>query len=64
MAMKRSLLLLCFTCSAAICFGQTHLLSYDDLKYLLTNNLQKADTFMMAKGYLVTSKNNDTKNRS
>jgi len=64
MAMKRSLLFICFTCSVSICFGQKHLLSYDDLKFLLINNLQRADTFMMAKGYQITNKDNDTKNRS
>jgi hypothetical protein len=62
--MKKLLLALCFTCVATLCFGQKHLLSYDDLKFLLINNLQKADTFMMAKEYLSAGKNNDTKNRS
>ncbi|MGZ3751429.1 MAG: hypothetical protein ACXVB0_12370 [Mucilaginibacter sp.] len=62
--MKKTLLLILLCCSATICFGQKHLLSYDDLKFLLINNLGKADTFMMAKGYQITSKNNNTKNRS
>jgi len=62
--MKKLALLIGFTCSAVICFGQTHLLSYDDLKFLLTNNLQKTDTFMMAKGYLSVGKKNNTNNRS
>ncbi len=62
--MKKLVLLVGFTCSVTICFGQSHLLSYDDLKFLLINNLQKADTFMMAKGYLSTGKKNNTNNRS
>lgn len=62
--MKKILLLVVFSCSVTYCFGQKHLLSYDDLKFLLINNLQKADTFMMAKGYLITGKNNNTKNRN
>jgi len=62
--MKKLLLLASFTLSATICFGQKHLLSYDDLKFLLINNLPKTDTFMMAKGYVIASKNNNTKNRS
>jgi hypothetical protein len=62
--MKKILLLIGFTCSVTLCFGQKHLLSYDDVKFLLINNLQKADTFMMAKGYQIASKNNNTKNRS
>ena len=62
--MKKALLLIALSCSVSLCFGQKHLLSYDDLKFLLINNLQKADTFMMAKGYTIAGKNNDTKNRS
>jgi hypothetical protein len=62
--MKKLLLVMCFMCSVTLCFGQKHLLSYDDLKFLLINNLERADTFMMAKGYLSTGKGNNTKNRS
>lgn len=62
--MKKLLLLISFTCSVTLSFGQKHLLSYDDLKFLVINNLQKADTFMMAKGYKFTGKNTSAKNRS
>jgi hypothetical protein len=61
--MKRLLLVAIFSFSASLSFGQKGLLSYDDLKYLVHNNIQKADTFLMAKGYTITKKNNDTKNR-
>ena len=62
--MRKLFLLLVFTVCGTLCFGQKNLLSYDDLKYLLTNNLQKTDTFMMAKGYEITVKNNKTNNRT
>jgi hypothetical protein len=62
--MKKLFLFVVFTVSATFCFGQKNLLSYDDLKYLLINNLQKTDTFMMAKGYQVTVKNTKTNNRT
>jgi hypothetical protein len=62
--MKKLLLLLVFTVSGTLCFAQKNLLSYDDLKYLLINNLQKTDTFMMAKGYEVKVKNVKSGNRT
>jgi len=62
--MKKLVLSVVFTCSAVLCFGQKHLLSYEDVKFLLINNLEKADTFMMAKGYQVITKKNNNKNRS
>lgn len=46
------------------CFSQKNLISYDDIKYLLHNNLFHADTFLMAKGYTLTKKDNANKNRS
>jgi hypothetical protein len=42
-------------------FSQKSLISYDDIKYLLNNNIHQADTFLVAKGYIVTKKDNDTK---
>lgn len=61
--MKTPLTFLLFIFIAVSGFAQKQLISYEDLKYLLHNNLQQADTFLMAKGYTATSKNNDTKNR-
>jgi predicted house-cleaning NTP pyrophosphatase (Maf/HAM1 superfamily) len=43
--------------------SQRSLVSYDDIKYLLHNNIHQADTFLSAKGYIITKKDNDTKNR-
>lgn len=41
-------MLCCFT---ALAHGQQKFLSYEDLVYLETNNLQKANDFMQSKGY-------------
>jgi hypothetical protein len=61
--MKKPALLILLMLSATICFAQKNLLSYEDLKYLLTNSLPKTDTFMMAKGYQVRIKDTKTNNR-
>src|SRR4051812_20442748 len=53
--MKKLLLIAALCCTTFFCRAQQQLLSYDDMVYLVTNNLQKADDFMTAKGY--TSKN-------
>ena len=57
-------LLVYLALSGVLCFGQKHLLSYDDLKLVLINNLQKTDTFMVAKGYQITAKNDKKNTRS
>jgi predicted house-cleaning NTP pyrophosphatase (Maf/HAM1 superfamily) len=61
--MKRLLPGLLLMCCSALCFGQKNLVSYDDIKYLLHNNLLQADTFLMAKGYIIAKKDNNNKNR-
>ncbi|MDB5130982.1 MAG: hypothetical protein JWR02_731 [Mucilaginibacter sp.] len=53
-----------FILFGTICFGQKSLISYDDIKYLLHNNLGHADTFLMAKGYILVKKDLKNKNRS
>jgi len=63
MPMKKPALLILFLLSGTWCFAQKNLLSYEDLKYLLTNSLPKTDTFMMAKGYQVKIKNTKSNNR-
>jgi hypothetical protein len=62
--MKNLLLSLLFSCITCVCFGQKNLISYEDIKFLLHNNLQQADTFLTAKGYATTVKNIKTKNRT
>lgn len=62
--MKKLVLLVYLGFSASLCFGQKHLLSYDDLKFMLINSLQKTDTFMMAKGYTISVKNSKSNNRT
>src|ERR1700761_8278895 len=44
-------------------FSQKGLISYEDIKYLLHNNLAHADTFLVTKGYVIAKKDNNTKNR-
>ncbi|MDB5090593.1 MAG: hypothetical protein JWR09_4587 [Mucilaginibacter sp.] len=44
-------------------FSQKSLVSYEDIKFLLNNNIHQADTFLVAKGYVITKKDNNTKNR-
>ncbi len=61
--MKSLLLSALFLLYGNLCFGQKNLLSYDDIKYLLHNNLLQADTFLTAKGYLIAKKDNKNKNR-
>lgn len=55
------------TCLIAACsfnsFAQKNLLSYEDIKYLLHNNLNKADTFLSAKGYKQQTVKYAAKNR-
>ncbi len=43
--------------------AQKSLISYEDIKYLLHNNLAHADTFLTAKGYVIAKKDNNTQNR-
>lgn len=55
--MKKLLLTAIIFCSTIASFAQSNLVSYDDLSYLLHNNIGKADTFFVAKGYTVAEKN-------
>jgi len=55
--MKKIALVLVMVCSSMICFAQTRLISFEDIKYLLHNDLAQADTFLVAKGYTVKNRN-------
>jgi hypothetical protein len=55
--MKQILLTAIIFCSSIACFAQSNLVSYDDLNYLLHNNINKADTFFTSKGYALAEKN-------
>ena len=61
--MKKLLFAAVLICCSSLCFGQKNLISYDDIQYLLQTNLNMADTFLVAKGYLIGKKDNKTKNR-
>ena len=54
--MKQLLLTALLFCFASTGFAQTNLISYDDLSYLLHNNINKADTFFTAKGHTLIKK--------
>ena len=62
--MKKLLSIIILTCISCVCFAQKNLISFEDLKYLVHNNLQQADTFLVAKGYTSTAKNVKKKNRT
>ena len=55
--MKKAILLLAITFTSVACLAQSKLLSYEDVKYLIRNDLNQADTFLLAKGYTLKSKN-------
>ena len=61
--MKRLILIMAFVFSAFLCFAQKGAITYDDMKFLLHNNLMQADTFLTIKGYVVTKKDNANKIR-
>jgi hypothetical protein len=54
--MKRILLSVILLFLGSASFSQSNLISYDDLNYLLHNNITKADSFFSAKGYALTKK--------
>jgi hypothetical protein len=59
--MKKLLIGLLFTCITSLCFGQRNIISYEDIKFLLHNNLGQADTFLVAKGYSTIKKDDKKK---
>ena len=63
--MKKLLLTAILFMSVPLCFAQQqrNLVSYDDLSYVLTNNINKADTFFTAKGYTLAEQNIKKKTR-
>ena len=54
--MKQILLTMLLFCAVQVCFAQKNLVSYEDLDYILHNNINKADTFFTAKGYTLIKK--------
>jgi hypothetical protein len=55
--MKKLIFVVAIICTSITCFSQSKLLSYEDVKYLIRNDLNQADTFLVAKGYKLKSKN-------
>jgi hypothetical protein len=54
--MKKLLLMLIIFSSALLCHAQQQLLSYEDLSFIIGNNLQKTDDMMLSKGYAPVNK--------
>lgn len=61
--MKRIGFILSFLLLSSSLFAQKQMISYEDMKYLVENNLGKADTFFVAKGYTITTQNLKKKTR-
>jgi len=61
--MKKPLITLIVLLFATLSYGQQKLLSYEDIRFLLHNNLEKADTFLTAKGYTLAKKDVRKNNR-
>jgi uncharacterized protein (DUF342 family) len=61
--MKKITLFIPLIFLATLCFGQKGAISYEDIKFILRNNLMQDDTFLNIKGYVTVKKDNDTKNR-
>jgi hypothetical protein len=62
--MKQVLLITLLFCATQVCFSQKNLISYEDVDYLLHNNINKADTFFVAKEYTLTKKDDKKNTRS
>jgi hypothetical protein len=62
--MKTLIVLLSFFCIASTSFAQKQAISYEDLKYMIENNLGKTDTFLVSKGYTITKIDKKKNNRS
>jgi hypothetical protein len=61
--MKRIIISLLLVFSIITCFGQKGAITYEDIKFLLHNNLMQVDTFLTVKGYAIAKRDNNTKNR-
>jgi hypothetical protein len=62
-SMKKLFLATVLTCITCLCFGQKSLIGFEDLQYLAGNNLNRADTFLLAKGFSVKAKNEKKRTR-
>lgn len=60
--MKKTFLTLSLLLLGMASFAQTHLISYEDLKFMLRNVISTDDTFLVSKGYHL--KKNNPKNKS
>lgn len=61
--MKKLLLILLFSCPLFNCFAQGKLVSYEEIQYMLHNNINLDDSLLLAKGYTQKAKNEKKKTR-
>lgn len=61
--MKTLILFMSFFCMVTVSYAQKQLISYEDLKYLLENTPDKADTFLTDRGYTLVKTHHKTHKR-
>lgn len=61
--MKKILITAVFLCLTYAGFAQGKLISYEEIQYLLHNNINRDDSLLLAKGYTQTEKNEKKKTR-
>ena len=61
--MKKLLLILLFSSSVYTSFAQGKLISYEEIQYMLHNNINRNDSLLLGKGYTQKAKNEKKKTR-
>jgi hypothetical protein len=61
--MKKILITAIISCLAYTGFAQGKLISYEEIQYLLHNNINRDDSLLLAKGYTQTEKSEKKKTR-
>ena len=61
--MKKILITAIFSCLTYVCFAQGKLLSYEEIQFMLHNNINRDDSLLLGKGYTQKSKNEKKRTR-
>ena len=61
--MKKTLITVLFFCITYSGFAQGKLISYEEIQFLLQNNINRDDSLLLSKGYTQTEKNDKKKTR-